>query len=308
VPKELVLIINPRAGRWKTAWNESALRALFEPIGFGVSVHVTRGPGDARQVAAERAGSADVIGVVGGDGTVHEVANGVVPRATPIVVVPSGSGNDFASLLSCPKTPRELAEVIAGGWGADLDVIDLGTRYCVNSAGLGFEGLVNRLSHGYGRIGGRTRYVIALFRALRLYHSTRLTIETSRGDKFSGEMLLVSIGNGRRTGGAFHLTPGAFPDDGLIDVCLVESMSRRRMLLILPRALDGSLVTRPEVRIVRAESLVVGTESPCPMHVDGEYVELPRGNREIKLVPRGLHVLCRRSATNVLSREIRKIL
>lgn len=305
---ELALIVNPRAGRRPAIWKESELRALFEPLGLAVTVHETRGPGDARRIAREVAGRARVIGVAGGDGTVHEVVNGMLPLRTPIVVVPSGSGNDFASLLGGPKSPRELAEMVGTGRGAELDVLSIGDRFCVNSAGLGFEGLVNRLSHGDSRLGGRTRYAIALLRAFRLRARFRFRITTPRGDDISGEMLLVSIGNGRRTGGAFYLTPGAFPDDGLIDVCLVESMSRAKMLRILPRSLRGTHVTRPEVRMLRVESLTVEADTGYPMHIDGEYVDAPSGRSEITLLPGALRILCGESAANSLSKGLKQIL
>jgi diacylglycerol kinase (ATP) len=308
VPDEFALIVNPRAGRRTAAWDESALRDLLEPLGLAVSVRATRGPGDARRIAREIAGRVRVIGVAGGDGTVHEVVNGLLPQRTPIVVIPSGSGNDFASLFGGPTSLRELAEIVGAGRGAELDVLSIADRFCVNSAGLGFEGLVNRMSHGDSRLGGRTRYAIALVRALRSRARFRFRITTPRGDDISGEMLLVSIGNGRRTGGAFYLTPGAFPDDGLIDVCVVESMSRSKMLRILPLSLHGAHVTRPEVRMLRAESLTVEADAGYPMHIDGEYIDAPPGLSEIKLLPGALRILCGDSAAGSLSKGLKRIL
>lgn len=305
---EFALIVNPRAGRRTAVWDESALRDLLGPLGLTVSVRATRGPGDARRIAQEIAGRVRVIGIAGGDGTVHEVVNGLIPHRTPIVVIPSGSGNDFASLFGGPRTPRELAEIVGAGRGAELDVLSIAGRFCVNSAGLGFEGLVNRLSHGDSRLGGRTRYAIALLRALGSRARFRFKITTPRGDGISGEMLLVSIGNGRRTGGAFYLTPGAFPDDGLIDVCAVESMSRAKMLRILPLSLRGAHVTRPEVRMLRAESLTIEADAGYPMHIDGEYLDAPPGRLEIELLPGALRVLCGDSAAGSLSKGLTKIL
>jgi diacylglycerol kinase (ATP) len=305
---ELAVIVNPRAGRRTAVWKEPALRAALGPLGIGVSVHVTRAPGDARRLAKELAGRADVIGVVGGDGTVHEVVNGIVPHRVPIVLIPSGAGNDLASLIACPGNLRELAAVIENGWGAELDILNFGDRFCVNSAGLGFEGLVNRMSHDLARIGGRTRYALALLRALRSFQHPHFKITTSRGDEVSGEMLLVSIGNGRRTGGAFYLTPHAFPDDGLIDVCIIEPMSRAKMLFILPRALNGSHVARKEVRLLRVASLAVEATAAYPMHIDGEYVDAGPQRREITVVPGALRILCRPSRANILSKELKKIL
>ncbi len=248
-----------------------------------------------------------MICVVGGDGTVHEVVNGIMPRRIPIAVLPTGSGNDLASLVDCPKTPHELARAVEDGWAAELDLIDFGDRYCVNSAGLGFEGLVNRFSHGFARVGGRARYALALAKALKTVRCPNFNIVTSRGDEIKGQKLLVSIGNGHRTGGAFYLTPRAFPDDGLIDVCIVEPMSRVKLMWILPRALNGSHARRREVRMLRVESLTVEAAEPYPMHVDGEYVESGPERREIAIRPAALQVLCRRSSRNKLVSELRRV-
>lgn len=305
---EFALIVNPRAGRRTPVWEKSALGRLLAPLGLAVSLHETRGPGDARRIAREIAGRARIIGIAGGDGTVHEVVNGLLPSQTPVVVIPAGSGNDFASLLSAPGSPRELFRILEAGRGAEIDVLSIDGRYCVNSAGLGFEGLVNRLSHGGSRLGGRTRYAAALLRALRTPASYRLRITTPRRDDISGDMLLVSVGNGRRTGGAFYLTPGAFPDDGLIDICAVEAMSRMKMLRILPKSLRGAHVTRPEVRMLRAESVAIESDTGYPMHIDGEYCDGPPGRSDITLLPGALRILCGVSAAKVLSKGLKKIL
>lgn len=268
------------------------------------SVHTTEGPGDASRLARDLASEADIICAVGGDGTVHEVVNGILPRRIPLAVIPSGSGNDLASLVDCPRTPEDLVRIVEDGWGAELDVIDFGDRYCVNSAGLGFEGSVNRLSHGMARIGGRVRYAVALARALRTVTFPDFTIVTSRGDEIRGKKLLVSIGNGHRTGGAFYLTPRAYPDDGLLDLCVVAPMSRARMLRILPRALNGSHVGRREVEMFRAESLSIEAVEAFPMHIDGEYVLAQPERREVAVRPAALTVLCRRSERNKLVRDL----
>jgi YegS/Rv2252/BmrU family lipid kinase len=302
---KIAFIVNPAAGGRRQPWNVDVLHAAFDPRGVEVSIHVTTGPGDARRLANALAAEADLICAVGGDGTVHEVVNGILPRRVPLAVIPRGSGNDLASLVDCPATPEDLARLVEEGWGAQVDVIDIGDRFCVNSAGLGFEGSVNRASHGLARLGlgGRTRYVVALAKALGALRCPDFRIVTSRGDEITGKKLLVSIGNGHRTGGAFYLTPDAFPDDGLIDLCIIEPMSRVKMLRILPRALDGSHTRRPEVLMLRVESLTVEATKPYPMHVDGEYVPAGPERREIAVRPAALTFLCRRSGRNKLVRD-----
>jgi diacylglycerol kinase (ATP) len=304
----LVFIINPAAGRWRQRWDAESLHRVFRPLGIEITAHVTKGRGDAETLAKRLADDVGVVCIVGGDGTVHEVVNGLMPRRVPVAVIPAGAGNDLASLLDCPRTPEELAGIIEAGLGADLDLIDFGDRYCVNSAGLGFEGAVNRISHRIARVGGRTRYALALVSSLRQVWCPSFTILTSRGDEIRGEKLLVSVGNGHRTGGAFYLTPDAFPDDGLIDLCVVEPMSRPRMLWVLPQALSGRHALRPEVRMFRAESFTVEATSAYPMHIDGEFVAAGPERREIAIRPAAITVLSRRSRRNRLLHDLTRVI
>ena len=304
----LGVIINPFAGRRPSRWRADALRSALSPLGIEVTVRVTAARGDAQRFATELAPRADALAVIGGDGTVHEAVNGIMSRPIPIAVIPSGSGNDLASLVDCPRTPRDLGAVLERGWAAELDVLDFGDRFCVNSAGLGFEGLVNRLSHRLARSAGHLRYAAALIQAMASVKCPHFTIVTSAGDEISGEKLLVSIGNGRRTGGAFYITPDAFPDDGLIDICVIDPMSRARMLWIMPRVFDGSHIRHPEVHMLRAESLTVEARGAYPMHIDGEFFEAAPNLRRITVRPRALKVMCNPSTHNKLAMGLKKVL
>ena len=251
---------------------------------------------------------ADVLGVIGGDGTVHEVVNGLMPTPIPIVIFPTGTGNDYASMIRCPANIRELSRILERGYGARLDVLAMGDRFCINSAGLGFEGMVNQRSHGIKRIKGSLLYLLAVFQTLSSLSCPSFKIVTSEGEHIEGEKLLVSIGNGNRTGGAFYLTPEASPDDGLMDVCVIEAMSWFHVLRLLPRSFSGGHITRPEVRMLRAAWLTVETSPGYPMHIDGELIESTPSPLSVKVLHRTLPVLCERPDRNVLSHELEKIL
>lgn len=268
----------------------------------------TRGPGDGVRLARELAPTADVLAVVGGDGTIHEVVNGIMPRPVPIAILPAGSGNDFANLLGCPRTPGELLDVIRAGRGARIDVLDLGDRFCVNSAGLGFEGIVNRYSHGIKRLSGSMLYLAAVFKALSSLTCPHFHIETGDGTVIDGNLLIVSVGNGNRTGGAFYLTPQAHPDDGLIDVCIVREMGRLRALALLPASFRGRHIHRPQVQMLRVESLTIDSEPGFPMHVDGELVDPSPERMEIRVRDRVLPVLCRKTGGTRLTHPLEKLL
>jgi diacylglycerol kinase family enzyme len=145
-----------------------------------VNLFWTQGPGHARDLAREAAARGGVVCAVGGDGTVSEVVNGLMPGPVPLVVVPTGSGNDFASLVECPRSPAELERVLREGSGLRLDVIDCGGRYCANSIGIGFEAMVTYHSLSIRHMRGLPLYLTAVFKALRSLDRIRYRIDIAR--------------------------------------------------------------------------------------------------------------------------------
>jgi YegS/Rv2252/BmrU family lipid kinase len=277
-------------------------------LGAEVTVETTSGPGDGVAAARRVANEADVIGILGGDGTVHEVVNGLMPDPKPIVILPAGTGNDYASMIRCPTDIQQLSRTMNKGYGARLDVLQFGNRYCVNTAGLGFEGQVNQRSHAIKRIQGAPLYLLAVFKTLSSLRCPPFNIVTPDGERIEGDKLLVSIGNGNRTGGAFYLTPDACPDDGLVDVCVVEAMNWFRVLRLLPKSFSGKHTLRAEVRMLRVPSLNIETDPEFPMHIDGELVESAPASLRIRVLPRVLPVLCEQRDKNVLSHPLEKII
>lgn len=305
---KLTFIANPYAGRGRTEKLFAAFRARAEAMGKELAFRWTSAPGHAVEIAREAARRCDVVCVVGGDGTVHEVVNGLMPDPVPIVVIPSGSGNDFARLVGCPGTPEELFRVVEDGIGARLDVIDCGVRYCANSCGLGFEALVTKQSRSIRRLKGLPLYLLAVAKALFYYECPSMKLTLSGGEVIEGERLLVSVGNGVSAGGGFFLTPDARPDDGLIDVCVVDKMSRSRMLGILPLALKGRHTEKREVEMYRVASLAVESERPLHLHIDGEYIGADNRSLSFSILERRLPVLCMKEKPVRLSRRLEKIL
>ena len=305
---KIIFIRNPWAGRGRSQPLINELNKQNPLPGWDVSIRVTEGPGDGARIAKQAASECDVVGIIGGDGTIHEVANGLMPNPRPIVVVPCGTGNDYASLIKCPVDIGQLSRVLEKGEGAQLDVLDMGNRYCINSAGLGFEGLVNQRSHHIKVVKGSLLYLLAVFQTLSKLRCPYFCVTTSDGVRIEGDKLLVSIGNGNRAGGAFYLTPDAAPDDGLIDLCIIDAMNWSKVLSLLPKSFSGGHVSRPEVQMLRTSSLAIETDPAFPMHVDGELVENAPASFTVELLPRALPVLCELHDKNVLSQPLEKII
>jgi YegS/Rv2252/BmrU family lipid kinase len=281
-------IANPTAGRGRT-------RALVESYAGALSVESellwTQGPGHAADLARQAAAHSQVVCAVGGDGTVSEVVNGLMPTPVPMVVVPTGSGNDFASLVRCPRTPAELARVIKEGMGSRFDVIDCADRYCANSIGIGFEALVTYHSLSITNMRGLPLYLLAVFKALRTPGSIHYRIAIDGRETAAGEFLLISVGNGPRAGGGFYINPKATPTDGMIDVCAARKMSRAKLLSILPRAIKGGHITAKGIEMYRGATVSISSDTPFPIHIDGEYLGRREKPLDLRIIPRVLPVL-----------------
>ncbi len=283
-------IANPTAGRGRT---RAAVERYARAVRGDSRFLWTQGPGHARELAREAARDSDAVCAFGGDGTVHEVVNGLMPNPVPMVVVPTGSGNDFASLIDCPRSPEDLARMLDDGTGLRVDVLDCGDRYCANSIGIGFEALVTYHSLAIRNMRGLPLYLTAVIKALAQYESNRFTLEFDGARRVEGEFLLVSVGNGVRAGGGFYLNPGAFPDDGRLDVCTAERMPRARMLMILPSTIRGKHVGKRGIAVHHGARLRVSAERPFPIHIDGEYLGRRETPLEVAIIPRALPVLSR---------------
>ncbi len=243
---------------------------------------------------------ADAILVFGGDGTVHRHLPQLVRLRLPVLVVPHGSGNDFARALQLRTVDDALSawRKFVSGRGSvrqvDLGVIvpvvspDAGGataphgpvagRYfgCVGGVGLDVEVArrANRLPRALRRRGG---YLLSLLPALSGFHPVGVRVQASLGEaclstRYAGSAMLVAFANTPTYGGGIRIAPDARLDDGRLEVCVVESMAKARLLRLFPSVFSGRHLTLPEVRYFQAERLRIETEEPSEVYADGEYV------------------------------------
>ncbi|MEU8246554.1 diacylglycerol kinase [Nonomuraea sp. NPDC048916] len=276
MPPQLALLVNPaaRGGR--------ALR-LLEPVvrrlragGADVSVIV----GDSAADALERACAAvaerpDALVAFGGDGLVHLAVQAVAGTDVPLGVIPAGTGNDIAAALGLPrKDPMAAARAVlrmksrlidavrvrAGG----ADELYAGVMCC------GFDSKVNERANGLTWPPGMARYLVAMVEELRRFRPIPFRI-TLDGETLEREAMLVAVGNTRSYGAGMRVCPDARPDDGLLDVMVLEAVGKAEFLRVFPSVYRGTHVSHPAVSIRRARS--VRLEAPGVVaYADGERV------------------------------------
>jgi YegS/Rv2252/BmrU family lipid kinase len=292
------VILNPAAGRG------ASLRAL-DPVcralraqGWAMDVARTERPGHGTELAAQaaQAGARYVI-AVGGDGTVHEVANGLLGTHSDAAlgVVPIGSGNDFAKLVGVYR--HDPARAIARLVTARPQRFDAGRvldEWFVNSMGFGFGPAVVRTRNAMPGLRGFLSYLVPV---LRTFASFRAPLFDVRATGFAerGYMMMVEVCNGTTAGGSYRFAPDADPTDGKLDVCLIRRVSLPRFLLAIPRVMRGTHAKMREVALVRTAELVIRSpDGPLLLHLDGELRE-PGVNECTVTITRGkLNVLVAR--------------
>jgi len=286
------VILNPYAGRGHGKRVCGEIRAAFERAGVPYDLVETSAAGEATALArdARREGFA-VVAAAGGDGTIHEVVNGLAEATaedevvTGLALLPAGSGNDFSDLIGAPRAYDEAVEAIRQG---ETRRVDLGRveafdgrntvrRYFDNNLGVGFEAQVTVESRKIKRLRGFAIYLWAALRALRAYEQPRFELGWTDGEggahQAAKRMLLISIGNGRRGGGGFYLTPDAVMDDGLLDLTFADALSRIDILRLMPRAMTTTgLYGQKAVSFGKLRSASITAGQPVPVHVDGEIL------------------------------------
>jgi len=269
----------------------------FRQQGWAVEVTRTEGPGEgaALATAAVRSGAQRVV-AVGGDGTVHEVANGLLRSggAVPLGVVPLGTGNDFAKLVGV----HGCAPVTAVGRlvTADARVFDVGRvgdERFVNSLGVGFGPAVVRARNAMPGLRGFLSYFVPVLRA---YAGFRPPLVEIRSAEFRerGYVMMVEVCNGTTAGGDYRFAPDADPADGRFDVCLVRRVALPRFLLAIPRVMRSHGRMR-EVALFRTRRLTLRSpDEPLLLHLDGELREPGTNEVTVEVEPRKLKVLVAR--------------
>jgi diacylglycerol kinase (ATP) len=289
--KKYKLIANPAAGRGRSRRLIASIAKIFRKRNAAFDLAFTQGPGDAARIARESSGEFDAIVVIGGDGSINDVLPGMLFSSRPLGIIPAGSGNDFIKTLNIPTNLEHAVDIILQGETRLIDVGKINDRFFANGVGIGFDAAVNRASYSINHSKrGLLLYVCAFARTVGKFDPVHLKI-TLNGHSFVQDTFMLSVGNGTTVGGGFKLTPHAKIDDALLDVTIVRSLSLPVLFWHLPKIFLGTIEKVKYASLHRTDRLVVETDVPVPVHLDGEIYS-GNGNRlEIEIVPRALTVI-----------------
>jgi diacylglycerol kinase (ATP) len=278
MPAKIKLILNPTSNHGRSVREAADLRLLM--TNRDVDWSGTEYPGHAIQLA-HQAGlqGFELVIALGGDGTVHEVINGLMqvpPETRPALgIVPLGSGNDFAHILGLPNVPEEALQSALHGQPHLLDIGSLcdehgRLEYFNNTMSMGFDSLVNMYTRRITAIHGFLMYFVALMITIfRHFDALDLHVETDQ-ETWDLRSLMLALGNGPREGGGFIITPDARLDDGLLNYVTIKKISRLMMLRLVPEVMRGTHGRFKPVKMGTCRRMTVTSQQPLYIHCDGE--------------------------------------
>lgn len=292
------LIINPTAGRNRAGKRLPVIEQLLRDGGVVADVRTSKALGDVENLVRQTINEgAERLIVAGGDGSVHEAANGMMQadRSAAIGIVPTGTGNDFAKAAGIPldweAATRLLADRVSGNAPArPIDLGRLNDRYFANGAGIGFDAKVSRIAREFKWPIGDFVYLVAVFRAMIDGIITpHMTIDAD-GFDWDGPLTLANISNGPWVGGMFHIAPMADHADGDLDLVIAAPVSFLQIIGLLPKLMRGRHLDDPRITHRPVRRLRISASAPVPSHLDGEVQELAT-DFDVEIVPGALRLI-----------------
>ena len=297
------VIVNPVAGANKSTFRQwPHIESLLRESGLSFDFQYTEGVGHASELA--RLAASDgyrFLVAVGGDGTINEVANGLLESdngsATTLGIVSTGTGNDFIRSMGIPRDYVKACKCIADN---RRTIIDVGLveyrqngkkakRYFINGAGVGFDAEVTEASHRMPRLLSNTvPFVLSLLKTLPTYRNKDVQMSID-GRQEKRRVLSVIVSNGAYFGGGMRIAPEAELNDRHLDVVTIGDVGKAELLQVFPRVYKGTHITHPKVRMEKAERITIECDQRILLQADGEL--LGEGPVTFQVVPAALNVV-----------------
>ncbi|MFV8827382.1 diacylglycerol/lipid kinase family protein [Alkalihalobacterium sp. APHAB7] len=275
-----VFIVNPISGngRGEVVWKSIENTLINKKTKF--KAHLTRDKAHVAEIVKSlNPETVTAVVVVGGDGTVHGVVNSIQHMKIPLGIIPAGTGNDYARSMSIPKNHDLALERILSGEKKKIDILHIGERICMTVIGIGFDGKVAQLANEskskkiLNSLGlGKFTYLIIVLQLLFKYKPTEVTIELDDVTYKFEKVWLIAVANLPYYGGGMYICPHAISDDGAFDVCIVNNVSKFKILQIFPKVFQGQHINHPAVTVLKGKNIKVISDIPVIIHGDGEII------------------------------------
>lgn len=276
----LDIIYNEKSGSGKGKKSRKIVEKLLIEKNIEYNFHKTEHKGHATEIAQEltNSGATDII-AMGGDGTLHEVINGVDVKKVNLGIIPCGSGNDFIVSAKIPNNPQKALEIILNEKPKPTDYLDCSGVLGMNIIGAGIDVEILKRCKNFKIIKGKLQYVVSLIISLfkfRNYKLMKINDEEIKGGK---DVLITCICNGSQFGGGIRMCPGARIDDNVGETVTVGKMKKLQVPLMFLQLMQGKFKDKTNKDLVRYEKnnhFKLEFDKPSPLQIDGEvYEDLP---------------------------------
>ncbi|MBX2977027.1 MAG: diacylglycerol kinase family lipid kinase [Ignavibacteriaceae bacterium] len=300
---KFIFILNPKSGKGRGAQIFKLLKSLLLEKNINFEIHSTTGKMDANAISQRiDTASTDTIIAVGGDGTVNEIVNGIIEskKIVKFAVLPIGSGNDFARSVNLLENWQKVLDYIL--LSDNYKVIDLAkievkdsksfSRYFACNCGIGFEAEVAFQASLNKYLKGLPLYLYSVLKVMKNYSSSHYD---GKLDTFeiNSKKILISIGNGTTAGGGFKLNPFAKLNDGFLDYCVADDLTKFQILKVLPNAITGNHIHSKFIAHGKFKTAFFEIDKPTCIHIDGEVISTNAKYVTITVMPNSLRTLCR---------------
>jgi diacylglycerol kinase (ATP) len=285
-----LFILNPKSGKKnKSEYIVDLVRKTFKDTDHTCEFVYTAGPGDATRLAENGVENFfDVISAVGGDGTVNEVAKGLVHTKCALGIIPLGSGNGLARSLKIPINIKRSIHCLMNPVITSIDTGRVNQYYFFGVCGIGLDAMIGKKFQEFGKRGPLPYFFIGLKEYIN-YKPDKYLIK-NKNESFEIEPLLITIANTLQYGNGAIIAPQADPRDGKLDVCIIYKMPVLKALFYGPRLFRGTIHTIPYYKSFKTKSLQITlSEKKGVIHTDGEPF-ITDNVLNINILSRSLHV------------------
>lgn len=273
--KHIALVCNPTTGNEKALHMTNSIEVLLSGMDISHKVFSSTWP--------EAFDNFTEVWIVGGDGTVNWFVNHYPAIQLSLSLFAGGSGNDFHWMLYGDKTVEQQVEQVLQGTPQMIDAGVCNERLFLNGVGIGFDGAIVHDLLGKKKLGGKASYLLSILKQIVGYHEKECLIqmpsETIRQDCF-----MISVANGKRYGGGFHVTPNAVLTDELLEVNIVGRVSPIKRMKYLPVIEKGEHLDLEFVKYKQTNKISIQSATKLHAHADGEYFQ--SDYFDIEILPR----------------------
>lgn len=266
-------IVNPQANRGKAEKTARTLREILEKKEIPHAFYYTKKPGEGKEIAKSLCdrGETTII-AVGGDGTMHEVFNGIDPEKTKFGLIPCGSGNDFAATAGIPTDPEKALELILHGEAKPTDYMDCDGVRGLNIIGTGIDVEILKRCRRIRFPKGKLQYLVSLIISLIKFKFYTFYIEED-GKTETKRALIACVGNGTRFGGGIRMCPKAVIDDGKLDFVVAGKLRKIRLPFAFAKLMKGKILEQDFTTFYLTEHTRLDFDVPTTIQIDGEFYD-----------------------------------